>query len=163
MKEKKVKLEITLTEREAMILERYYDEPSIFVSEAIQQLPVPDDMKTEVSKRRLGEYQMYFDSDGTLLLTLPHRVQVPIWVEPEYGDEPFEPYEDHEQQYRRSTYYFENGKFEELYSVWLDEDEKLIHSSRAFDFFEEEIYEFAKMIKPGQRAENGLLFEKEVK
>ncbi len=163
MKEKKVKLEITLTEREAAILERYYDNPSILVSEAIEQLPVPDEIKTEEERRSAGKYEMYFDRDGALLLTLPHRIQVPIWVEPEYDDHPFEPYEDHEQQYRRSTYRLENGKFEKLYGVWLEEGEEIIHSSRAFDFFEEEIYYFSKMLLPGQRVENGLLIMKEVK
>lgn len=151
MKEKKMKLEITLTEREIEILERYGEKSEVISDLIVTYVGIPDDLKTEEEKRDEAPYVMYYDQ-GELLLKVRHKKT----IEQAYNDDEFTEGITMTNTWLVYTYDDEgNGLFEYL----AGGQEYYGGADLVFKHFGEEINNFAQTLKLGQVIRNGVLIE----
>ncbi|MGH1254942.1 hypothetical protein ACQVVX_28440 [Bacillus pacificus] len=154
MEEKKRRIQITLTEREIKTLENWGNKSEVISDLIIMHLGISDDLKTEEEKRDEGEYEMYIH-DNHVLLEIPYCVLISEYIE--YNDGYNLDEYNEKEVIKYTTCQWMDGEFEEIGSV--EPEGSFRWESKALKHFEEEIYNFAKTLKPGQRVKNGVLID----
>ncbi|HDR4422883.1 TPA: hypothetical protein QCU60_004325 [Bacillus cereus] len=150
MGEKKRKIQITLTEREIAKLEHYGEKSEVVSKLLAKFLENPDHLLTEEEMRECGKYKLYMKY-GSIFLDLPYSVWEMGW------DDELEE-EGLEEIIRTCTYRLEDGVFKEYNGVAIDEFAD--DMSKALEFFEEEIYHFAKILEKDQFVVDGRLIRR---
>lgn len=153
MEDKKRRIQITLTEKEIATLEEYGVKSEVISGLINNHLETPANWVPEEEKREVAPYKMYYKKD-TLYLAVTYEEVVEGWDHDYDGNRYWTAFGEKEVALLK----YEEG---EGFMYCSGRDEEAGNARYAFQYFYDEIMEFAKTLKPGQVVEDGKLIEKE--